>query len=84
MDPQEQAKKWIKALEKSSGLKTVKCMNNDFTKTLHNCIEFGYPLLLENVGEILENALDPLLMKQVFQQGNFQKTILNLLNVTLI
>ena len=38
-------------------------------RVLENCIQFGYPLLLENVGEELDPSLEPLLLKQVFKQG---------------
>uniref|UniRef100_A0A671QBQ4 Dynein heavy chain ATP-binding dynein motor region domain-containing protein n=3 Tax=Cyprinidae TaxID=7953 RepID=A0A671QBQ4_9TELE len=38
-------------------------------RTLENCIQFGTPLLLENVGEELDPSLEPLLLKQVFKQG---------------
>ena len=33
------------------------------------CLQFGTPVLLENVGEFLHPALEPLLQKQTFQQG---------------
>uniref|UniRef100_A0A3Q3X362 Dynein heavy chain ATP-binding dynein motor region domain-containing protein n=1 Tax=Mola mola TaxID=94237 RepID=A0A3Q3X362_MOLML len=38
-------------------------------RTLENCIQFGTPLLLENVGEELDPSLEPLLLKQTFKQG---------------
>lgn len=32
-------------------------------------IQFGQPVLLENVGEELDPSLEPLLLKQIFKQG---------------
>lgn len=33
-------------------------------RTLENAVQFGQPVLLENVGEELDPALEPLLQKQ--------------------
>ena len=32
-------------------------------------LQFGYPVLLENVGEELDPLLEPVLLKQIFRQG---------------
>ncbi|KAH0630033.1 hypothetical protein JD844_012597 [Phrynosoma platyrhinos] len=64
IDPQGQANKWIKNLEKDSGLDTSKLSDRDFLRTLENAIRFGKPFLLENVGEELDPALEPVLLKQ--------------------
>ena len=34
-----------------------------------NAVRFGKPVLLENVGEELDPALEPVLAKQTFKQG---------------
>eukprot|EP00798_Chlamydomonas_sp_ICE-L_P010614 gene10614-12287_t len=39
------------------------------TKPIENCIRLGSPVLLEDLGETLDPALDPLLMKNTFFQG---------------
>ncbi|KAL0019092.1 hypothetical protein WJX77_000912 [Trebouxia sp. C0004] len=69
IDPQGQANKWIKAMEKAAGLEVVKMSDKDFLRTLENGVRFGRPILAENVGEVLEAALEPLLLKQTFKQG---------------
>jgi len=69
IDPQKQANKWIKALEESGGLKVLKATDNDYMRALENAIQFGLPVLLENVGEELDPSLEPLLLKQTFKQG---------------
>ncbi|NXT91841.1 DYH1 protein, partial [Anhinga rufa] len=71
IDPQGQANKWIKNLEKANSLKVAKLSDRDFLCSLENAITFGKPFLLENVGEELDPALEPVLLKQTYkQQGN--------------
>uniref|UniRef100_A0A3Q3B332 Dynein axonemal heavy chain 12 n=1 Tax=Kryptolebias marmoratus TaxID=37003 RepID=A0A3Q3B332_KRYMA len=69
IDPQGQANKWVKNSEKDNNLSVVKLTDADYIRTLENCIQFGTPLLLENVGEELDPSLEPLLLKQTFKQG---------------
>eukprot|EP01107_Rhizomastix_libera_P011726 TRINITY_DN2935_c0_g1_i3.p1 TRINITY_DN2935_c0_g1~~TRINITY_DN2935_c0_g1_i3.p1 ORF type:complete len:3350 (-),score=861.62 TRINITY_DN2935_c0_g1_i3:62-10111(-) len=69
IDPQGQANKWVKKLEKDRGLDVIKLSQDDYLRTLENAIRFGKPVLLENVGEELEPALDTVLLKQTFKQG---------------
>jgi dynein heavy chain len=69
IDPQGQANKWIKNMEKSNNLAVVKLTDSDYVRTLENAIQFGTPVLLENVGEQLDPVLEPILLKQTFKQG---------------
>ncbi|KAM4626185.1 dynein axonemal heavy chain 7 isoform 2-T2 [Discoglossus pictus] len=69
IDPQGQANKWVKNMEKANSLHIIKLSDPDFVRTLENCIQFGTPVLLENVGEELDPILEPLLLKQTFKQG---------------
>ena len=69
IDPQGQANKWIKNFEKENGLAVIKLTDGDYMRTLENCITFGNPLLLENIGEELDPALEPVLLKQTFKQS---------------
>ena len=55
-------------MEKPAGLEVVKMTDKDFLRTLENAVRFGRPVLAENVGEALEAALEPLLLKQTFKQ----------------
>ncbi|CAO2638238.1 Dynein axonemal heavy chain 1 [Lemmus lemmus] len=71
IDPQSQANKWIKNMEKDNGLDVFKLSDRDFLRSMENAIRFGKPCLLENVGEELDPALEPVLLKQTYkQQGN--------------
>ncbi|XP_014680372.1 PREDICTED: dynein heavy chain 7, axonemal-like, partial [Priapulus caudatus] len=56
-------------MEKANNLHVVKQSDGDFVRTLENCIQFGTPVLLENIGEELDPVLEPLLLKQTFKQG---------------
>lgn len=69
IDPQGQANKWIKNMEKQNNLHTVKLSDRDFVRNLENCIQFGTPVLLEGIQEELDPLLEPLLLKHVFKQA---------------
>uniref|UniRef100_UPI00398F1DFB dynein axonemal heavy chain 7 isoform X1 n=2 Tax=Pristiophorus japonicus TaxID=55135 RepID=UPI00398F1DFB len=69
IDPQGQANKWVKNMEKANSLHVIKLSDSDFVRTLENCIQFGTPVLLENIGEELDPILEPLLLKQTFKQS---------------
>ncbi|RKP19583.1 hypothetical protein ROZALSC1DRAFT_28837, partial [Rozella allomycis CSF55] len=67
IDPQGQANKWIKNMEKSNGLQVIKLTDGDYMRTLENAIQFGIPVLLENVKEEIDPVLEPLLQKSTFK-----------------
>ena len=41
-------------MEKKHKLEVLKLTDGDYVRKLENCIQFGYPVLLENVGEWLQ------------------------------
>lgn len=69
IDPQGQANKWIKNMEKANRLGIIRFSQPDYTRVLENSIQFGLPVLLENVGEEIEPILESVLLKQTFKQG---------------
>ena len=69
IDPQGQANKWVKNMEKDHKMSVIKLSEADYMRNLENCVTFGNPLLLENVGEELDPSLEPLLLKQTFKQS---------------
>jgi len=70
IDPQEQANKWIKKMEEESGqLKIIKQTDDTFIRVISTAIQVGLPVLIENVMETLDPALDPLLLKQIYKLG---------------
>ena len=70
IDPQGQANKWVKNSEKENKLSVIKLSDADYMRVMENSIQFGTPVLLENVGQELDPSLEPLLLKQTFKQGN--------------
>ena len=56
-------------MQASKKLNVIKLSNANFLRTLENAIQFGQPVLLENVGEELDPALNPILLKQTYQKG---------------
>merc|ERR1711871_1310015 len=74
MDPQGQANRYIKNMGKSTdfsenGIDITKLSETNFLRTLENGVRFGKWVLLENIGETLDAALEPLLLQQKFTQG---------------
>lgn len=43
IDPQGQANKWVKNMEKTNSLQLIKLSDPDYVRTLENCIQFGTP-----------------------------------------
>ncbi|KAJ8726572.1 hypothetical protein PYW07_001270 [Mythimna separata] len=69
IDPQGQANRWIKNMEKPNNLSIVRMTQADLGRVLENAVQFGQPVLLENVLEELDPMLEPLLQQQTFRQG---------------
>ncbi|KAM7079135.1 dynein axonemal heavy chain 6 [Molossus nigricans] len=69
IDPQDQANRWIRNKENKGGLKIIKLTDSNFLRTLENSIRLGLPVLLEELKETLDPALEPILLKQTFISG---------------
>ncbi|KAI5628238.1 dynein heavy chain 6, axonemal isoform X2 [Silurus asotus] len=69
IDPQDQANRWIRTREAKNGLKVIKLTDTGFLRTLENAIRLGMPVLLEELKETLDPALEPVLLKQTFVSG---------------
>merc|ERR1719387_1333366 len=65
-----QANKWVKKSNAAS-LKVLR-LNMNYVRELENCIQFGNPVLLENIEETLDSILDPVLQKATFKQGTLE------------
>ncbi|XP_069502374.1 dynein axonemal heavy chain 2 [Ambystoma mexicanum] len=69
IDPQGQASKWIKNMEASKGLKIIDMQMSDYIRVLEHAIQYGDPVLLQNVQEELDPSLAPILNKSVTRVG---------------
>ena len=69
IDPQGQAIKWIKNKEADNHIVCLKASDSTTTiqRSVENCIQFGRPLLIENVGESMDPLLEPVLSNQTFK-----------------
>jgi dynein heavy chain len=69
IDPQGQANRWVKNMYKDENLKVIKLTEKDFLRTLENAIRYGQPVLLENVEEVLDPSLEPILVKAIVKKS---------------
>ncbi|KAI8894261.1 dynein heavy chain and region D6 of dynein motor-domain-containing protein [Globomyces pollinis-pini] len=69
IDPQGQANNWIRNMEKKRDLKVIDLKQHDFLRTLENAIQFGLPVILQGILEVIDPALDPILNKSVVKKG---------------
>lgn len=44
IDPQGQANKWVKNMEKAKNLATIRLNQADYVRVLENAIQFGQPV----------------------------------------
>ena len=71
IDPQGQANQWVRLMEERAGndLKIVKQNQSSFVRTIEMAIQFGKPVLLENVPEEIDPVLETVLLRQVVRTG---------------
>ena len=69
IDPQMQANKWIRKKEELNNVLITTMRDGNLLRALENCIRLGRPLLIEDVGEQIEPALEPVLQKATFKNG---------------
>ncbi|CUG06458.1 dynein heavy chain, putative [Bodo saltans] len=70
IDPQQQANKWIKRLERDNGLKIIDQKQPDFQKTVEYAVQFGCPVLLQDILEEIDPSLDTVVSKAIVRKGN--------------
>jgi dynein heavy chain len=72
IDPQTQANKFIKNLGKGiqTGFDVFKPSDGNLLRGLEMGIQFGKWILLENIGEELDPALEPILLQQKVKSGS--------------
>ncbi|OHT09907.1 Dynein heavy chain family protein [Tritrichomonas foetus] len=68
IDPQNQATQWIKKMEEVRQLVILKPNSPNFYRSIENAVRLGIPVLLEDVAETVDPALDSLLMRKTYKQ----------------
>ncbi|XP_017878877.2 dynein heavy chain 3, axonemal [Ceratina calcarata] len=68
IDPQNQANKWIKNMEKENNLAVIKLSDPSYVRIVDTSIQLGIPVLLENILEEIDAVLEPVLLKNVYKE----------------
>ncbi|GBG80555.1 hypothetical protein CBR_g31015 [Chara braunii] len=69
IDPQGQASAWVKRMEKDHNLVVLRPSDATYMRSLETCVQFGRPVLLENVGEDVDPGIEPLLLRQTYWEN---------------
>ena len=56
-------------MERDNKIHVLKMSNSNYLRTLETAIQFGQPVLIENVLEELDAVLEPVLLRQTFKQA---------------
>lgn len=70
IDPQSQANQWVRAMEAKNGLQLIDLQMPGYIRTVENAVQFGSPVLLQNILEEIDPILEPLLSKAFIKKGN--------------
>ncbi|KAH9496161.1 Dynein heavy chain 6, axonemal [Bulinus truncatus] len=68
IDPQGQASRWVREMEKGR-LKVVTGSEVNLMRTIETAIKVGDPVLILDVGEELDPALRPVLLQETYHKG---------------
>ncbi|KNE55648.1 hypothetical protein AMAG_01535 [Allomyces macrogynus ATCC 38327] len=75
IDPQGQAKSWIRNREEQNKLQITNLNHKYFRSHIEECVSTGRPLLIEDVEETLDPTLDNILEKNLIKSGKSFKLI---------
>jgi dynein heavy chain len=64
-----QANRWIRNKE-GSKLKIIDLKMTGFLREVENAVQYGFPVLLQDIGEEIDPSLEPVLAKSILKVGN--------------
>jgi dynein heavy chain len=79
IDPQIQANNWIKNMENDKNLIIMRQNRpvNEMFLQVESAMQFGYPILLENINENIDGFFEPVLQKKLVKSGGSWKIKFN-------
>jgi dynein heavy chain, axonemal len=69
IDPQEQANRWIRSMERENNLIVMKMSDPNLMRVLENAITNGIPVMLEEIEESIDPSLNSVLSRSLYTQG---------------
>lgn len=69
IDPQGQANKWIRNME-GDALKIIDLKTVGFLRVVENAVQYGFCVLLQDLLEEMDPAMEPVLSKSIIKVGN--------------
>ena len=69
IDPQGQANRWIRNMEGTS-LRIIDLKMANFLREVENAVQYGFPVLLQDILEEIDPALEPVLSRSILKIGN--------------
>jgi len=66
IDPQEQANKWLKNMYKHEDMRQITFATDNWLRSVTDCVYNGKPLLIEDLHESIDPAIDSILLHQEF------------------
>ena len=70
LDPQLQGIKWIREAEKDNGLQILRMKTKNLIQKIGDCIEEGKTVFLENLDEMIDATLGPIIGRNQKKKGN--------------
>ncbi len=69
IDPQGQANRWIRNME-GKELRIIDLKMSGFLRDVENAVQYGFPVLLQDILEEMDPAMEPVLSKSILKIGN--------------
>jgi len=71
-----QAVNWIREKEKKNNLKVLSFNQSDYIKHLELAIQFGQPVIFENISTEIDPMIDPVLEKNIVVTAGVEEIVM--------